>query len=253
MSAALPAPPVSSIADPLATASGWRLLWLRFRRHRVAFVSLWIVAGLHGVAAFADFLAPYPPDRTMGHYTYAPPQPFGLFWTDPTTGETAFRPHVDGYRVEIDPVALRRSFVPETSRPVDVCLFPCVEPYRLWGVVALEHRLFGPRDLSAPFFLFGADRLGRDVLSRTIHGTRISLSVGLIGVALSLVLGTAIGGTADDVGGAVDAAVQRVSEVRCSLPTIPLWLGLAAALPREWDPLTIYHLLSPSRSPSCCP
>ncbi|WP_114377048.1 ABC transporter permease [Elioraea thermophila] len=244
MSAAPLAPPVSSMADPLATASGWRLFWLRFRRHRVAFVSLWIVVALYGVAAFAEFLAPHPPDRTMGRYTYAPPQPFGLFWTDPTTGETAFRPHVDGYRVEIDPVALRRSFVPDATRPVDVCLFPRVEPYRLWGVVPLEHRLFGPCDPNDPFFLFGADRLGRDVLSRTIHGTRISLSVGLIGVALSLLLGIAIGGAAGYVGGALDAAVQRVSEVLRSLPTIPLWLGLAAALPREWDPLTIYFAIT---------
>ncbi|MCS6853229.1 MAG: ABC transporter permease [Elioraea sp.] len=244
MSVAVPFPPLSSTDERLATASGWRLFWLRFRRHRVAFASLWIVLGLYAVAAFAEFLAPNPPDRTMGRYTYAPPQPLGLFWTDPATGETSFRPHVDGYRVEIDPVALRRHFVPDPSRPIDVCLLPRVEPYRMWGVIPLEHRLLGPCDESEPFYLMGADRLGRDVLSRTIHGARISLSVGLIGVALSLVLGIAIGGAAGYVGGILDSAVQRLTEVLRSLPTIPLWLGLAAALPREWDALTVYFAIT---------
>lgn len=233
-------PAAASPADPLATASAWRLFWLRFRRHRIAVASLWIVLGLYGVAAFAEFLAPHPPDRTMGRYTYAPPQPFGLFWTDPATGETRFRPHVAGYRVEMDRVALRRSFVPDPTRPVDVGFLVRTDPYLLWGVVPFEHRLVGPVDPSQPFFLLGADRLGRDVLSRTIHGTRISLSVGLIGVALSLMLGIAIGGIAGYMGGLVDAAVQRVSDVLRSLPTIPLWLGLAAALPRDWSPLTVY-------------
>jgi peptide/nickel transport system permease protein len=230
---------VAARAD-LSTASAWRLFWLRFRRHRVAVISLWIVGGLYAVAAFAEFIAPHPPERTAGRFTYAPPQPLGLFWTDPATGETTFRPHVAGYRVELDRVALRRTFVPDPARPVDIGLFVRTEPYLLWGVVPLEHRLIGPVDQSQPFYLLGADRLGRDVLSRTIHGTRISLSVGLIGVALSLVLGIAIGGLAGYLGGAVDAAVQRVSDVLRSLPTIPLWLGLAAALPRDWSPLTIY-------------
>jgi peptide/nickel transport system permease protein len=142
--------------------------------------------------------------------------------------------------VTIDPEALRRTFVIDESVRHPIGLFVRGEPYRLWGLLTLDRHLIGPLEAGAPMYLLGADRLGRDVLSRIIAGARISMSIGLIGVLLSLVLGVLIGGISGYYGGGVDMVIQRVIEFLRSIPTIPLWLGLAAALPPNWPPLRIY-------------
>jgi peptide/nickel transport system permease protein len=186
------------------------------------------------VAALAEFLAPFDPEVFTATYTYAPPQPLHLF----EGGE--FRPHVNGYKVEIDKVALRRTFVVDETSKHAVGFLVEGAPYRLLGLFESNLHLFGPQEPNAPMYLLGADQLGRDVLSRLIHGTRISMSIGLVGVAISFGVGILLGGISGFYGGAIDTFIQRVIEFIRSLPTIPLWMGLAAALPTDWPPTRVY-------------
>lgn len=220
-----------------------RLMMRKLARHRLAQVSGVVLLLLYTLAAFADFVAPTDPNAYSARYTYAPPQPLELFAAD-SNGNLIVFPHVNGYKVVVDPVALKRTFEIDREKRYAVTLFPQVEPYLLMGVIPLQYRLIGPVDQSAPFYLLGADRLGRDMLSRLIHGARISLSIGLTGVALSLLIGVIIGGISGYFGGRTDMVIQRIIEFIWSMPQIPLWLGFAAAVPRDWTSLQAYFVIT---------
>ena len=219
------------------------LIWRKFRKHRLAMVSAIVVFLIYFVAIFAEFLQPFPSDRTNSTYTYAPPQTLNLLDRD-ENGNIIFAPYVNGYRSEVDPVALRRTFVVAEDLKVPVGLFVEGFEYRLLGLIDTNIHLIGPKDPTQPMYLLGADRLGRDMLSRIIAGTRISMSIGLIGVTISLVLGIVLGGISGYYGGIVDNGIQRMIEFIQSLPTIPLWLGLAAAMPLNWPPLLVYFAIT---------
>ena len=219
------------------------LMWRRFKRHRLALVSLWIVALFYLIALLAEFLAPADPSAYSARYTFAPPQGLQLF-SQSDDGSWRFFPHVNGYKSEIDRAAMRRTYVIDPEVEVPVQFLAPTEPYMLAGVIPMSVKLFGVTEARAPFYVLGADRLGRDLLSRLIHGTRISLSIGLAGVTLSLFFGIIIGGFAGYYGGWFDSAVMRVVEFIRSMPTIPLWLGLAAALPKDWSALQTYFAIT---------
>ncbi|WEK05010.1 MAG: ABC transporter permease [Candidatus Devosia phytovorans] len=223
--------------------SQFGLMWRRFKRHKLALVSLWIVVLFYLVAILADFLAPADPSAYSARYTYAPPQGLQLFSTS-EDGGWQFNPHVNGYSSEIDRAAMRRTFVVDPTIQNPVRFFAPSEPYTLMGFIPMSVKLIGVENPRDPFYILGADRLGRDLLSRLIHGTRISLSIGLAGVTLSLFFGIVIGGFAGYYGGWFDSAVMRVVEFIRSMPTIPLWLGLAAALPKDWSGLQTYFAIT---------
>jgi len=220
-------------------ASQWRLMWWQFRRHRMAMAGAVVLLLIALVVAFCEFIAPFSPIAFTPRYTYAPPQRLHLLDRD-ESGGLVFRPYVNGYKVTIDKAALRRVFVVDETLKYRVGFFVKSEPYAMWGLFTLETKLFGPLDRGNPMFLLGADRLGRDLFSRIVYGTRISMSIGLIGVTLSLLLGIVLGGISGYYGGRVDHVIQRVIEFILSLPTTPLWLGLAAAMPPTWPPLRVY-------------
>jgi peptide/nickel transport system permease protein len=226
-------------AAALATVGPWRLVFGKLLRQRLAVAAGIVVLLLYLVGALAEFLAPALPDTSRPQYTFAPPQGIGLF--APGGG---WLPHVTGYRVAIDKVALRRTFVPDPAKLVPIGFFVAGPPYRLWGLIPLRVHLIGPRNPADPMYLLGADRLGRDVLSRLIYGTRVSMSIGLVGVAISLLLGVVLGALSGFYGGWVDMLIQRVIEVVSAMPTIPLWLGLAAAIPLTWSPLHVYFVIT---------
>ncbi|WP_421723235.1 ABC transporter permease [Bauldia sp.] len=220
-----------------------KLIWRGFRAHRLAVASLIVLGILYLMAAFAEFLAPTDPHEFNARYTYAPPQ--AIHWIDTNEdGSWAFRPYVHGYKVEVDPEVLRRTFAVDESVKYYIKLFPEGTSYEFWGLFEWDRHLFGVEGRRAVMFLLGADRLGRDVLSRVIYGARITLSVGLVGIILSLVLGILIGGISGYYGGWIDDIIQRLIEFLRSLPAIPLWMGLAAALPRDWSPLQIYFAIT---------
>jgi peptide/nickel transport system permease protein len=158
-----------------------------------------------------------------------------------------FQPHVNGYKVEIDQAALRRTFVVDEAQVIPIGFFIQGVPYKMWGLFETDIHFIGPVEydqdperITTPMYLLGADRLGRDLLSRIIYGTRISMSIGLVGVIISFVLGILLGGLSGYYSGTVDNIIQRTIEFLRSIPEIPLWLGLAAALPQTWGPLQIY-------------
>ncbi|MDB5563320.1 MAG: peptide transporter permease, partial [Hyphomicrobiales bacterium] len=223
-------------------AGQWQLIWWRFRRNKVALFAGAVVILIYLVAIFAEFLAPFSADYYNGRYTYAQPQQLHLFQTDATGFHLA--PHVDGFTSKTDPVSFRRSFVADPTKIVPVAFFAKGQPYNLFGLIPMDIHLVAPVNASDPMYLFGADRLGRDVLSRTIHGTRVSMSIGLIGVTLSLILGIILGGISGFIGGAVDNLIQRLIEFLHSIPTIPLWMGLAAAIPQSWSALQVYFAIT---------
>jgi peptide/nickel transport system permease protein len=230
-------------AGDAAKAGQWRLMWWRFRKHKLALASLIVVVLIYLVALFAEFLSPSSPERFSQRHAFAPPQAIHLFHRD-ASGARVFLPHVKDYAQRVDPVAMRRIFVPDETRIIPIGLFVETQPYQLMGFIPMSRRLIGPLDQSRPFFLLGADRLGRDMLSRTIHGTRVSMSIGLVGVAISLFLGVLLGGISGYFGGAIDTVVQRVIEFIRAIPTIPLWMGLAAAVPPSWSPLAVYFVIT---------
>ena len=241
--AAVPAAGASSRnAATLQLASQWRLIWWRFRKHKLALASGVVVLLVYLVAVFVEFLAPFSTDRMISELAYAPPQ--RLRFSERTDTGTRFGLYVYGYTSEVDMLSLERTFGVDESQRFDVRLLPRGEPYKLWGLIPLQRHLIGPVDQSAPFFLLGADRLGRDLFSRIIYGTRISMTVGLVGVTLSLVLGVLLGGVSGYFGGTVDLLIQRLMEILRSMPTIPLWMGLAAAIPDFWSPVLVYFMIT---------
>ncbi|NLJ86599.1 MAG: ABC transporter permease [Firmicutes bacterium] len=215
-------------------ASQWTLMWRRFRKHRMAMVAGVVLICIYLTGAFCEFLAPNDPNEHNTRLVYAPPQRLRF------VGEEGFslRPFVYGYKSQRDPVTLQRvhTINKEDVRPIR--FFVRGHSYRLLGLFETDIHLFGIDE--GKVFLLGTDRLGRDMLSRILYGTRISTSIGLIGVFFSLILGIIIGGISGYYGGVVDTVIQRLIEVLRSIPTIPLWMGLSAALPPHWPPLRVY-------------
>ncbi len=226
-----------------ATLGPWRLMRGKLVRQKLAMAAGCVILLLYLIGALAEVLAPSVPELSRPQYTYAPPQGIGLFVKQPD-GSSTFQPHVKGYRIEIDRVALRRTFVIDEAKTVPIGFFVKGAPYEMWGLFPMDVHLLGPLNPAEPVYFLGADRLGRDVLSRLIYGTRISMSIGLIGVSISLILGVVLGAISGFYGGWADAVIQRVIEVVSAMPTIPLWLGLAAAIPVTWPPLHVYFVIT---------
>ena len=222
-------------------ASQWQLMWWRFRKHRVAMVSLVVVSGFYLIVFGADFLAYADPNASEAQRSLMPPQAIHLFdgWR--------FRPHVYGVKGVRDPRSFRRVYQTDPSQKIPIRFFAEGFEYRFLGLVPSTRHLIGvdpPLDASRTIFLLGTDVQGRDLWSRLMFGTRISLTIGLCGVAVSLVLGVVLGGLSGFYGGFTDTVIQRVIEILRSIPTIPLWMGLAAALPRDWTILQVYFAIT---------
>ncbi|OSM42798.1 ABC transporter permease [Nesterenkonia sp. PF2B19] len=243
MSLHSPSRPVSDPAqDDAGRRSSRSLIWRRFRRHRLAHVSLWVVVAVYLIALFADVIAPRSAGAYDAEHPYVPPQSITL--TDPGDGRGPGL-YAHGYTQEFDEVSWNRTYTKDPEELHKLGLFVASgHDYRFLGLIETDRKLLAPVDADAPFYLLGSDANGRDIFSRVVHGTRVSLSIGLFGVALSLVIGITLGALAGFFRGVVDTVIQRVTEVFMSLPTLPLWMALAAALPRDWGPLTIYFAIT---------
>jgi peptide/nickel transport system permease protein len=235
------ADPVASAGqDRWAEATQLRLTWWRFRRHRLAVISLVVIALFYLIAAFADFLAINDPHATDARRSFIPPQAIHFF------DENGFNPHIYGLRGVRDRQTFQLVYTPDPNRKLPVRLFTRGYNYNLLGLIEMDIHLIGVigAQRGEGIFLLGTDQLGRDLFSRMIVATRVSLFIGLAGVTLSLVLGVLLGGISGLYGGWVDTVIQRVIEVLRSIPTIPLWMGLAAALPNSWSTLQVYFAIT---------
>ncbi|MHB0878986.1 MAG: ABC transporter permease [Anaerolineae bacterium] len=231
----LPTQAESSETERIFVASQWQLMWWRFRKHKMAMVSSAVLGLLLLIALFCEVVAPYHPETYEVRYSFAPPQRIHLF---DTSGRFA-GPFVYALTPSRDPKTLQLIFAEDTTKAYPVRLFVDGDAYKLWGRIDGRVHLFGVGE-SGSFFILGADRMGRDQFTRIVYGARISLSIGLFGVFLSLILGVVLGGVSGYYGGTVDTIVQRIIEFLRSIPTIPLWLALSAALPKEWTVIQVY-------------
>ena len=240
------APPVATaVVQPAAEeryyiASQWRLMWRKFRKHRLAIGGSAILALFYLVAAFAEFFAVDDPFQ-RNEFVFAPPQ--RIHFVD-AGGAFHLRPFVYGWEKRIDPDTLALIYTEDPERRYPLHLFVRGAPYELWGLFPMDLHLIGVRGEGATLFLLGTEKLGRDLFSRLVYGTRISVSIGLVGVALTFVMGSLMGGISGYFGGGVDDAIQRVIEFVISIPQIPLWLALSAAVPREWSALQVYLVIT---------
>jgi peptide/nickel transport system permease protein len=235
---------LTSVSDPkdesgkVEVASQWQLMWWKFMRHKMAMLGGIVVLAYYCVALFADFFAPVHFETYRAEYVYAPPQRIRLF------RDGKFAPHVLGYTFERDPVSYKKTWSIDESVAIPVGFFKHGEAYKLWGIIPSDLHLIGPEHPKDPFYLLGSDKSGRDIFSRIIYSSRVSLTVGLVGVAISLGLGILIGGLSGLVGGLVDNLVQRLIEILISIPHLPFWLALAAAVPLDWSPLQVYFMIT---------
>ncbi len=218
------------------------LIWRRFRRHKLGMAGAVVTLLIYLLALFVEPLAPHDPRAYTASRAYAPPQTVRLFVQ--TDAGRQFQMHVRDYDAAIDYNTGLRSYEENPDKIIPLGFFVAGDPYELWGLFEMDWHLFGPVNPEDRVFLAGADRLGRDVLSRTIHATRVSMTIGLLGVAVSLVLGVLIGGVSGYLGGWTDVAIQRLIEFLQSIPSIPLWIGLAAAIPATAPPIQTYFFIT---------
>ncbi len=215
-------------------ASQWQLMWWKFIRHRLALISGGFLLLMYGSILISEFLAPYNLHTRNINAIFAPPQSVHFFHEGEFKG-----PFVYGNHYKLNLTNLRREYTENTSKIYKMNFFCRGDEYDFWGVTKGNLHLFCVEE-GGTLFLLGTDRLGRDILSRIIYGARISLTIGLIGIAMSFVLGMVIGGIAGYYGGITDLVVQRMIEILQSFPQIPLWMALSAVLPVTWSPLLIY-------------
>jgi len=231
----------SATESRIFVASQWQLMWWRFRKHKVALASAVVVIGFYTIVLGADFLAYADPDASEAQRSLMPPQRVHFF------DGGRFAPYVHGVKGVRDPNTFRRVYRPDPSQKVPIRFFVEGFPYHFLGVFPATRHLIGVDgggDAGKTIFLLGTDVQGRDLWSRLMYGTRISLTIGLFGVTLSLVLGVVLGGLSGFYGGVTDTVIQRTIEILRSIPTIPLWMGLAAAMPREWSILQVYFAIT---------
>lgn len=228
------------LAEQLYGASQYQLMRVKFKKHRVAMVSLYLLGVFYFVAIFAEFIVPYTTVQRFENAIYASPTQIHLF---DAAGKLT-NPYFYSTKSKIDPATFRyKPVITDKTKVNWIKFFGKTEPYKVVGLIPLDRRLYTVEG-DQPLFLLGADHLGRDLLSRIVYASRVSLFVGFGGVIISFLLGILLGGISGFSGGVVDVVIQRVIELLMSIPQIPLWMALSAAIPSEWTGIQTYFAIT---------
>lgn len=228
------------VAEQLQGASQFQLMRVKFRKHRVAMLSLYLLGVFYFVAIFAEFMVPYDTAQRFGDAIYASPTKIHFFDAE---GKLT-TPFFYSTKSKVDPATFRYVSVTIDETQVNrVRFFAKTEPYKILGLVPMNRRLYSVEG-DQPVFFLGADQLGRDLLSRIIYASRVSLFVGFGGVIISFFLGILLGGISGFSGGVVDITIQRIIELLMCMPQIPLWMALSAAIPTEWTGIQTYFAIT---------
>jgi peptide/nickel transport system permease protein len=234
----VPGTRIAEAGETFYTASQWQLMWWKFRKHRAALFAIVVLLLMYTIAIFADLIAPYETNQRFGTWEIAPPAHIHL---RDESGQWV-GPFVYKLGREVNPETYRVGFIEDRSVRYPLRFFIPATPTKVFGITK-NWRLFGI-DADQPVMLFGSDMLGRDVFSRTLYGSRISMFIGFGGVILTFVLGVTLGGIAGYLGGVVDEVIMRVVDFMVATPSIPLWMGLAAAIPRDWPVIRTYFAIT---------
>lgn len=232
-------PTVSEAEERVSLASNRQLVWWRFRKHRLAMLSGVVLIAFYLVVLFPHFFATQDPEGTEARQAFIPMQRLTILdgWR--------LRPSVPAVTGRRNPTTLRMEWQVDETRRVPVGLFARGYSYSVLGLFRTNIHLLGTRDDGERrIFLLGTDRLGRDQWSRLMLGTRTSMTVGLLAVTLSVIIGAVMGGLSGYFGGWLDLGIQRVIELLQSLPTIPIWLAMTAALPQDWPPQKVFFAIT---------
>jgi peptide/nickel transport system permease protein len=226
--------------DRVSLASNWKLVWWRFRKHRLAMASAVVLVGLYAIVICPDFFSTQDPEFTEARLAFIPVQRPRLF------EGMRLSPWVPGVVGKRNPTTLRMEWQVDPAQKVRLGFFVRGDRYRVLGLIPSSLHLIGAADgnTTGRVHILGTDRLGRDQWSRLMHGTQTSMTIGLVAVTLSVVLGVLLGGISGYYGGLPDLVIQRVIELLQSLPTIPIWLALTAALPRDWTPIQVFFAIT---------
>lgn len=229
---------VEESKEDLAYASQGKLVWRKFRKHKVAIGSMVVLGVLYIGAIFADFIAPYEKNYRIPQVQFSSPTRVRIF--EPGKGFT--RPFVFAMAKKLDAKTFTYKTIPDRSQKWHIRLFVKTTPYKLLGFIPVSRRLFGVDN--GYISLFGSNKLGIDIFSQTLYASRVSLSIGLVGVAISFVLGVLLGGISGYFGGTVDSIIQRIIEFIMCLPQLPLWIALSAAIPNRWTGIQTFFAIT---------
>lgn len=221
-------------------ASQWKLMWWKFKKHKLAMVSLPIIIIMYTLAIFCEFFSPALPLQRYSQYKNAPPTRIHIIDAEGKWNA----PFVYDLTEAMDSYTFLKTFTEDTSKKIPLRLFSRGNEYKFWGVFPTSIHFLGPVNPGDPFFLMGTDELGRDLFTRIIYGSRISLSFCLVSIFFTFLLGLALGGLSGYLGGITDTVVQRTIDMLMCVPQIPLWMALAATLPRDMQPLQMYLMMS---------
>ena len=228
--------------DQIYSASQWQLMWWRLKKHKLAMIASATLAILYFVVIFADFLAVAEPKLSEAKRGEMPPQ--GVHLTFDGINPKLYVYGTKGVR---DADTFKKVFVADDTTQVPVRLFAKGYKYKILGVLPSDRHLFGvnpPLKAEEAIYLLGTDVQGRDVWSRLMLATRISMTIGLLSVSLSLFLGVLLGGVSGYYGGLIDLVIQRIIEILRSIPTIPLWMAIAASVPQDWSIIRVYFAIT---------